>query len=130
MLTFVGEGYSPAFTDNYRRIARRLSAGEPIEIVSGPDDICAPLIAEGTEPHCLAASVRERDALSQEAVSELFGRPIEEGAAISPDASMLRKMRENFASGALRKACSGCDWQGLCDRIVGEGYAGTMVDSA
>src|SRR5712672_2376586 len=61
MLTFVGEGYSPAFTENYRSIARRLSAGEEIELVSGPDDICAPLM-EGADPHCLKASVIDRDA--------------------------------------------------------------------
>ncbi len=44
MLTFVGKGYSPAFVENYDRIAGRLSEGEDILLVDGPDDICAPLL--------------------------------------------------------------------------------------
>ncbi len=46
MLTYVGKGYSPAFVENYEVIAARLSAGEEIELVAGPDDICGPLTAD------------------------------------------------------------------------------------
>ncbi|RUZ88238.1 DUF1284 domain-containing protein, partial [Mesorhizobium sp. M7A.F.Ca.US.006.01.2.1] len=54
-LTYVGKGYSPAFTANYDRVAERLSRGEDILLVSGPDDVCAPLLDE-PEPHCLNES--------------------------------------------------------------------------
>ena len=46
MLTYIGKGYSPAFTDNMTVIAGRVSAGENVEIVDGPDEICAPRLAE------------------------------------------------------------------------------------
>jgi hypothetical protein len=94
MLTFVGEGYSPAFTENYRRIARCLSAGEEIEHVSGPDDICAPLM-EGADPHCLKASVIDRDAAAAEAVAHLLGSKIEPGSTINSDARLLSNLRRN-----------------------------------
>lgn len=126
MLTFVGEGYNPAFTENYRSIARRLSAGEEIELVSGPDDICAPLM-EGGDPHCLNASVIERDALARQAVARLFGNEIKPGSIIRPEAELLRDLRRNFTSGAIRQACSGCEWEGLCTTIAGGDYQGTLV---
>jgi hypothetical protein len=130
MLTFIGEGYNPAFTENYRRIAKRLSAGEEIELVSGPDDICAPLIAGEEEPHCLGASVHERDTLSAQSVADLLGYPMGQGALINPDAFILQRLREKFASDDIRKACVGCDWQSLCSRIASNGYPGTLVNPA
>ena len=60
ILTFAGEGYSPSFVANFAAIAARIGAGETIELVAGPDDICAPL--EGTDDtHCHGASVTGRD---------------------------------------------------------------------
>lgn len=46
ILTFVGHGYSRAFSDNYKAVVQRLNAGEPVVLVDGPDDICAALIKE------------------------------------------------------------------------------------
>jgi hypothetical protein len=126
MLTFVGEGYTPAFTENYRRIAKRLSAGEEIELVSGPDDICAPLM-ESEAPHCLEASVVERDGAALDAVARLLGNEFAPGSIISPDAGVLLNLRRNFASGHIRQACEGCEWNGLCTAIAGDGYQGTLV---
>ena len=60
MLTFVGKGYSEAFTENYRSIAGRLSAGEDILVVEGPDDVCAPLLGD-RNAHCFDDSVGDRD---------------------------------------------------------------------
>ena len=61
MLTYVGKGYTQSFTVNYDRVAERLNRGEEIEIVAGPDDICAPLLC-GDAAHCFRKSVSERDA--------------------------------------------------------------------
>lgn len=127
MLTFAGEGYSPAFTENYRSIARRLSAGEEIERVSGPDDICAPLMA-GADPHCLKASEIDRDAAAAEAVAHLLGSKIEPGSTINLDARLLSNLRRNFASGDIRQACRGCEWESLCTGIAAEGYQRTLVN--
>jgi len=51
LLTYVGKGYSAAFIANYDAIAKRLGRGEDVLIVSGPDDICQPMLGEA-ESHC------------------------------------------------------------------------------
>ena len=129
MLTFVGEGYTSAFTDNYRRIAERLTAGEEIKLVSGPDDICAPLLGE-EEPHCFKASIIERDAAALADVAALLGETIEPGAVFVPDASFLTKLRRNFAGGEIRHACNGCEWGDLCSRVAGDKFAGVLIGHA
>ncbi|GAC1041908.1 DUF1284 domain-containing protein [Rhizobium sp. No.120] len=126
MLTFVGEGYTPAFTDNYRRIAERLSKGEEIKLVSDPDDICAPLLGE-EEPHCFKASVIERDAAALADIAALLGEEIGIGAVLVPDASLLAKLRRNFANGEIRHACRGCEWSELCSRIAAGNFSGVLV---
>ena len=129
MLTFVGEGYTPAFTDNYRRIAERLTNGEEIKLVSGPDDICAPLLDE-IEPHCFKASVIERDAAALADVAALLGEEIEIGVVLVPDAALLAKLRRNFASGEIRHACRGCEWRDFCSRIAAGNFAGVLIGRA
>lgn len=129
MLTFVGKGYTPEFTANYRRIAERLTAGEGIRIVAGPDDVCAPLLG-GADPHCFGDSVVTRDANAAEAVGRLIGQPVMPGLCLTPDAVLLSKLRAAFARQTLRPACSGCEWSSLCTAIAEDGYAGTLVTPA
>lgn len=129
MLTFVGEGYTPDFTENYRRIAERLSKGEEIRLVSGPDDICAPLL-KGQEPHCFKASVIERDAAALADVAALLGEEIGPGAVLVPDARLLAKLRRNFANGEIRNACLGCEWGELCGRIAASNFSGVLISAA
>ena len=120
MLTYVGKGYSPAFVENYDAIAGRLSQGEDIFLVDGPDDICAPLLCGGAEGdcHCYETSVRIRDRLAMEAVGELFGQTLSTQNAFDLDAERLAALRRAFAKGTLRKACEGCEWSDLCTRIA------------
>ncbi len=127
MLTFVGEGYDPAFTANYRRIAQRLTGGEDILLVSGPDDVCAPLLA-GPDPHCLRHSVDIRDAAAARSISRLLSREVAPGSALVPDAAMLASLRSAFAAGDIREACGGCEWDGLCSRIASGRYSGILID--
>lgn len=117
MLTYVGKGYSPAFVKNYDRIAERLSEGEVILLVDGPDDICTPLLCGG-DCHCYEASVRERDRLALEAVGELIGQTLFTQNPFELDAERLAAMRSAFAKGTLRKACQHCEWSDLCTRIA------------
>ncbi|KAB1089347.1 DUF1284 domain-containing protein [Neorhizobium galegae] len=126
MLTFVGEGYSPAFVANYRRLAGQLSAGEPIEIVSGPDDICAPLLSD-EDAHCFGASVAGRDAAALADIARLLGRELRIGAVIASDPALFEQLRRAFSAGVTRHACTGCEWSSLCDRIAGEDYKGALV---
>lgn len=125
LLTYVGKGYTPAFTANYDLIAGRLSNGEGIEIVEGPDDICAPLLLE-REPHCWRNSVIERD---KKAVLDLLkiGVTIHVGGSITLDADLLMRMRSGFAQGTTRSACAGCEWSDLCSSIATKDYNGIKV---
>ncbi|MDX8524381.1 DUF1284 domain-containing protein [Mesorhizobium sp. MSK_1335] len=126
MLTYVGKGYSPAFTGNYDRVVERLARGEDILIVSGPDDICAPLLDE-PEPHCLGESAAGRDELAARDVADLLGRPHLAGARLELDASTVTRMRKAFSSGLTRKACPGCEWFELCGIIAADGFRGTRL---
>ncbi|BCM18131.1 DUF1284 domain-containing protein [Mesorhizobium sp. J8] len=124
LLTYVGKGYSPAFTANYDKVVKRL--GEGVVIVSGPDDICAPLLDE-PEAHCFGESAAERDGLAARDVGALLGRPIRAGDRLVLDASALAGMRKAFSAGLTRQACSGCEWSGLCDAVAASGFSDTYL---
>ncbi|MDZ7899182.1 MAG: DUF1284 domain-containing protein [Arcicella sp.] len=126
MLTYVGKGYSPAFVENYEVIASRLSAGEEIELVAGPDDICGPLTAD-PEAHCHGSGVVERDRAAADAVARLIGSPLPPGARITPTSALLTRLRKTFATGEIRTACSGCEWSELCDSVADGGYLSVRV---
>jgi uncharacterized protein len=126
MLSYVGKGYTPPFTANYDRIARRLSDGETLVIVDGPDDICAPLLSE-KEPHCWRDSVVERDKISARDVARLLGFPIQPSALIRLDHAFVERMRVAFAAGQTRHACMGCEWRNLCSTIADTGFEGARL---
>ncbi|MBZ9842660.1 DUF1284 domain-containing protein [Mesorhizobium sp. CA5] len=126
LLTYVGKGYSPAFTANYDKVVKRLGESEAVVIVAGPDDVCAPLLGE-PEPHCLRESAAERDRMAARDVSELLGRPIQAGDRLALDASKLAEMRKAFSAGLTRQACSGCEWSGLCDTVAASGFSDTYL---
>jgi uncharacterized protein len=127
LLTYVGKGYSPAFTANYDAVARRLSSGEEIEIVAGPDDICAPLLGD-PGAHCLRESVIRRDEAAAVDNAHLLGIPVAAGSRIPLTAETLARLRRAFAAGTSRSACGGCEWSALCSRIAAEDFAGAAVE--
>lgn len=128
MLTYVGKGYTAGFTVNYDRVAARLNAGEEIEIVSGPDDICAPLLCDDGA-HCFNESVARRDEAALVAVSTHLREPVAIGSRIRPSGDFIDGLRAGFAQGALRTACSDCEWGGLCDRISASNFCGVKIAS-
>ena len=122
--TYAGKGYTPAFTANYDLIAARLSSGEDIEIVEGPDDICTPLLNE-PDPHCWRDSVTQRD---QQAAADL--QPLltaNTGTKLTLTAALLEKMRKSFREGTLRPTCTGCEWSDLCTTIADRDFEGTRI---
>lgn len=123
-MTYIGRGYTPAFTENYDRIVARLGAGESIELVEGPDDICGPLLGV-TNAHCHNDSVRERDRLALMAVSARLG--LDDLNGLSLTRSTLAELRTAFRSGSTRAACAGCDWSNLCDSVAGQSFAGVRL---
>lgn len=126
MLTFVGRGYTPAFSANYVRIIARLNAGEPAELVEGPDDICAPMLKEQGS-HCRTESVAQRDAKAIAELAQRLGLVLERGRRIVLTAETLAQMRAAYAEGAVRAACTGCEWAPFCTDIAGQGFAGTRL---
>lgn len=123
-MTYIGRGYTPAFTDNYDAIVARLGAGETIELVEGPDDICGPLLGV-TNTHCHNDSVRERDRLAHLAVSEHLGFDDLNGLILGK--SILSELRTAFRAGSTRAACAGCEWSDLCDSVAGQSFAGVRL---
>ncbi|MGX5846412.1 DUF1284 domain-containing protein [Mesorhizobium sp. PL10] len=121
LLTYVGKGYSAAFVANYDAIARRLGRGEDVLIVSGPDDICQPMLG-AAESHCLGESAAGRDELAARDVGKLLARPIRAGSRFGLDAATLASLRAAFSAGVPREACQGCEWAGLCTTVAAGGY--------
>lgn len=129
MLTYVGKGYSQAFTDNYDRIIERLVRGEEIIIGEGPDEICQPLL-ETDAPHCHNDSVIERDAKALHDVGQLLGHKLQIGDRLTVGDSTLESFRQAFVDGVTRTACSGCEWFELCTAVSANAYSGVKLHVA
>ncbi|MFD1745589.1 DUF1284 domain-containing protein [Rhizobium helianthi] len=127
MLTFVGKGYTPSFTQNYVVIIRRLGQGEDILLVDGPDDICAPLLADIAIPHCHSDSVASRDTQALLDIACLLGVPHRLGDFIRLNADLLRRLRTAFAMKQVRNACQGCEWAGLCDSVAHHDFQDALL---
>ncbi len=126
LLTYVGKGYTPAFTANYDVIAGRLSQGEAIVLVDGPDDICAALLGE-KRPHCHEDSVGIRDRKALDDLETLLARPVRVGLVFEMDPPTLKQMRQAFAKGEVRQACSRCEWSTFCTAVAAGGFEQTRV---
>ncbi|MCR9194427.1 MAG: DUF1284 domain-containing protein [Hyphomonas sp.] len=126
VLTYMGRGYSPAFTGNLTKIAGRLAAGEAVDIVTGPDDICAPML-DGHDPHCHRDSVTNRDHAAARELSPLLGCEIQTGTSLVLNTNIIDRLRVAFASNQIRSACAGCEWESLCSSVAVGGFDGTVI---
>ncbi|MEM9633766.1 MAG: DUF1284 domain-containing protein [Pseudomonadota bacterium] len=126
MLTYLGKGYTPAFVGNYNLVVKRLNAGEEIDLISGPDDICQPMLGE-PGCHCHSQSVRDRDDQALSDIGHCLGRGLRPGdiLVLSPDDVEL--LRHEFTSGSLRTACTGCEWYELCSGIAQNDFRGCRL---
>lgn len=127
VLTFAGRGYSDDFTHRYTEIVARMTDGEAIRIVDGPDVICASIMEAEAEPHCLRDSVTKRDEEATASVAALLQRQIATGTEITLTPAIVQTLRAAFESGAIRQACDGCQWAELCSSIAGTGYRKAML---
>ena len=121
ILTYAGRGYSLSFVKNFNAIIERILSSEAIQIVAGPDDICAPML-DSDDAHCRKPSVIERDLRATQALSRLLNTALEPDTSIHLSAGQIRRMRHSFASGENRGACSGCEWHALCTAIAEEHF--------
>lgn len=119
VLTYVGEGYGPAFVRHFDAVAARLSAGEAVSVVEGPDELCRVHIGEaGSDLHCVEERVRERDGRARRVVTAALGG----GLPDRLDAATVATLRQAFAEGRLAEGCAGCPWQDLCRDVAREGF--------
>lgn len=125
-LTYVGHGYSAEFTRNMDDIISRMNSGEPVLVVEGPDDICAPLL-QTDDPHCRGASVRERDHAAALSISRATGLEIRPGRLIRLTPDRVAEFRTSFTTGKTRKACLGCQWSRLCTTVGNEHFAASRL---
>ncbi len=128
ILTYKGEGYSLAFVENMTRQVEAIRSGRPVMLVEGPDAVCAGLTEAcraNVQHDCGAADTRRLDGLAQEAVSRVLDRDLALANTLS--AKDIERLREHYASGAIRAACVECSWKPFCDTIAGENFAGTLL---
>lgn len=128
LLTYIGKGYSPAFIAGLTEIARRVNAGEEVVIVTGPDDICAPLL-EDPDAHCHNPGVLIRDANAARDVGALLDRDIRHGLRMVLTPVLVAQMRAAFANQDTRSACARCDWAALCSDIAADGFVGAILQA-
>lgn len=126
ILTHVGKGYSPAFTDNLARIIQRVSDGEDVKIVDGPDDVCAPLLGKKLV-HCHRKRVVARDHAASNEIGKRLSIIVRPGQRTVLHAAAIRSLRHEFATKRVRSACEGCRWNSLCTSVASAGFSGTRL---
>ncbi|MFD2331192.1 DUF1284 domain-containing protein [Cohnella sp. GCM10020058] len=110
LLGYRGKGYSEGFCANMTRVYERLRT-EPeteIELILGPDDICA-AFPEDQEPHCENASVYRKD----EEIARQIGIAIGERRAW---ADVIAAVAIRVGPNDIGSLCRDCRWEpyGLC----------------
>ncbi len=129
LLTYQGEGYNQEFILNFNKIAQDLNVKPEVEIVSGPDAICAGLVGdEGCgQGHCTGASVTRRDDMALKQISACLGQRLDVGARLSLTPTVIERLRQAFAAGEIREVCAGCEWSDLCSAVAAKGFAGVHL---
>lgn len=125
-LTFMGRGYSRQFEKDFARIIARIKKGELIEIVSGPDMICAS-VKDCDDSHCYESRITNRDKLALDSISHLIDEPISTGSVIAPLEFFNENYRTAFTTGQIRNACFDCQWSELCSHIAGNDFKQTHL---
>lgn len=113
-------GYSPEYVENMTRIHQTLRARPwtPVQLVEGPDDLCAKFPEVGTY-HCEDADVKTRDA----AVAAQLG--LEMGQAVTWE-EIQRRIRQHVVPADIGRLCASCSWRayGVCEDGVADINAG------
>ena len=128
ILTYRGYGYTPAFVANMTSIVADIGRGRPVQLVEGPDAICGALTPEDRHVcnhDCNRAETLQLDRLAVQDVRALLA--VDFGAPVEIDQDTVARLRNAFASRAIRSACSRCPWSDFCDQIAAEGFAETKL---
>jgi uncharacterized protein len=153
-LVYGGAGYTEGFVASFDAMMAEMTAafvaGLPvrIELVNGPDSICAPLFGDGgnrpcnpfhcaprpdgLDPsiHCYDVEIQRRDALAYLDLWPLFqaaGKPFAYGKITELTATDIRGLRAAYRAGTIRKACADCSWKPRCDARAADGFMGARL---
>lgn len=127
VLSYIGKGYNASFVDNYDQVVSRINDGEAIHIVSGPDDICSPLLCD-SQAHCYQHDIEARDRLALDSVKTVLGPVIRPGGQFWMTEARIVQLRAAFADHAIRQACRGCQWYALCTQVAEQNYAAALLN--
>ena len=133
MLSYRGEGYTPAFIENFDAIINQINNGAAIEIVSGADDICAAL-RQGGDTSCAHAKVCRKESVKthdrvalKDVARALKKRSLQAGNMLKISKGDIRHLRHLFVRGAIRAACTTCPWRDFCSQIAAEKFSGVKL---
>lgn len=131
MLTYVGKGYSAAFVENFDHLIVRMNEAIAqgdcqIEIIGGPDDVCAPRLCDpdDTACHCHDADILETDRLALRDLEKIpqIGK-IDIGSKVRLTQELINTLRTCFKNDLIRTACRNCEWFDLCSDIAGTDFS-------
>ena len=129
VLTYIGKGYSGEFTGNFDSLIARINAGETsLRLADGPDDICRgnPGLICG-DSTCDALRRHQADVLALADIKDFLGISLKPGDQLALTPELIRKLKESFKTGKIRRACHGCVWHDLCSGIAADGFAQTRL---
>jgi uncharacterized protein len=128
ILTYKGAGYSEPFIANMDARVQAIAAGQDVQLVIGPDDICAGFTEkcrQTVDHDCKAADTLRLDQLAIEAVSNILQRDLSHATPLT--AIDIVTLRKAYTKGTIRAACTDCSWKSFCDDIADQGFAGTKL---
>lgn len=127
MLTYIGKGYSKAFTTNFTLLVDEFNKGDiEIKLIEGPDDICRPRLSDPLDKdcHCLDQDIVEQDAMALKDLNLNYGDQF----TLSKD--LIVQNRTLFQQNKIRKACTTCPWYDLCTDVANnQNFEGTLLKS-
>ncbi len=128
ILTYKGLGYTPDFVANMTALVSDMSAGRPVVLMSGPDDICGGLDDEGRalcQHDCAMPETLDLDDIAVSQVSALLGHSLNQPFVLST--AKVAALRHAFGESTIRSGCVRCPWHDVCDAIVDSGYEDTKL---
>jgi len=118
-----GEGYDQHFIDNLSGLMERARAGEPVEVVSGPDNVCrcCPNLVEN-----ICAHRKDSEAGIQKLDKKALGYlELNPGEIIFW--SDLKQKVKNAPEEWFKDFCRRCDWLAVCEKTYLMRQKGTRL---
>lgn len=107
---FQGKGYSGAFTENMRRMQRKLAQNPEVILLAETDDVCACC------PHNRAGVCNSAKKVESYDMQVLARCGLARGTRIRWEEFEALVDERILSAGRRAEICGGCQWSGLCVR--------------